>query len=354
MNERHTSEWLYLQIYLSESMDATFDRNLMIGLCDELITPHVREWVGHCRAQGWMKSFFFLRFGGEGYHLRLRLKGRPDQLHAEAKPFLEGEAAGFFQKHAAALGLLHAHLSADDLRELRRLRLAQYEPEYEKYGGELGMSLAEEHFEVSSEVSFQVLEAERALGIKRSQVAFELLHILVSEFSAKAREQAFILKTYTHYWVPLSRLERNPPMARLLESNYERQRDDLFRRFDPDADATLGHSWQTKPHNPFPRWREHLREHIGRLKALEADGRVSTAQFADGKLQRALLTEVPGIERTPTVSLLILTNYLHMLCNRLALPPLYEVQMTYLLYRHLEEKFGFKSGLYPVLLDPGS
>lgn len=354
MKDSHDAHWLYLQIFIQETLETPFERDLIIGLGDELITPHVREWVEHCRARGWMSRFFFLRFGNEGYHLRLRIEGRPEELQSSVKPYLEKGVEGFFNAHLSSLGLPDARLSAEDLWRMGRLRQAVYEPEQAKYGGAVGMPLAEEHFEVSSEVTFDILDAARESGVRRSQFVLELIYMLIRAFSDSPLVQAFILKTYTHYWVPLERLRRNPSMARTLESNYERQRADFLRRFDASEAGRLERSWQSKPHNPFPRWREHVFEHVKRLKSLEASGGLSAAQFDGDNLQREFLADVPDIERAPVVSMLMITNYLHMLCNRLALPPLYEVQMTYLLYRYLEEKFDIRSGLYPVLLEPES
>jgi thiopeptide-type bacteriocin biosynthesis protein len=352
MTDRHAASWLYLQVFIQETLETPFERDALIGLGDELITPYVRQWVGHCRAQGWASRFFFLRYGSGGYHLRLRMLGRPDVLEESVEPYLARGVADFFNAHLPALGLPDAPLSAEDLRRMGRLRRDVYEPEYSKYGGAEGMPLAEEHFEVSSEVTIDVLEAERASGIRRAQFVLELIRVLVGAFTDSPLEQAFIYKTYTHYWVPLERLRRNPSMAQTLESNYARQREDLVRRFDAGGAGSLELKWREKSHDPFPRWRAHVTEHVARLKAMESEGRLRAAQFDGGEEQRRLLSEVPGIAGAPVVSLLMITNYLHMLCNRLALPPLYEVQLTYLLYRHLEEKFGVSADPYPVLLEP--
>jgi hypothetical protein len=216
------------------------------------------------------------------------------------------------------------------------------------------VALAEEHFEVSSEVTFDVIEAERASSVKRAQFVLELIRMLVSAFGDSPLEQAFILKTYTHYWMPLERLKGDPSTAQTLESNYARQRADLSRRFTADGAGALERAWQSKPESPFRRWRAHVFEHVTRLKDLEASGHLRAGQFEGGATQRELLAAVPGVAAAPIVSLLVLTNYLHMLCNRLALPPLYEVQLTYLLYRQLEEQLGVTSGLYPVWLEPGA
>ncbi len=68
---------------------------------------------------------------------------------------------------------------------------------------------------------------------------------------------------------------------------------------------------------------------------------------------QALLRTVPTINTFPTVALLILPNYVHMLNNRLGLTPLQEVQLAYLLYRHLEDAYEIApAALYSLSLEP--
>jgi len=122
------SEWLYAKLY---SGIATTDRILT-----ETIAPVVRSALSSGAASGW----FFIRYGDPEWHLRLRLHGQPVRLLAEVLPALHAAVAPL-----AALG------------RLWRCQLDTYEPEIERYGGPMGIRLAEQIFQADSEAALAVL-----------------------------------------------------------------------------------------------------------------------------------------------------------------------------------------------------
>jgi thiopeptide-type bacteriocin biosynthesis protein len=124
------SEWLYAKLYTGAG---TADRVL-----NQLIGPLVQSAFGAGAADSW----FFVRYGDPDWHLRLRLHGDPDRLHAEVLP----------QLYAIARMLLDDGL-------LWRVQLDTYEREVERYGGIRGIELAEQVFAADSEAALRMVGA---------------------------------------------------------------------------------------------------------------------------------------------------------------------------------------------------
>ena len=115
------SEWLYLKLYCGP---ASADR-LLVELA-----PLLRG----TGTQGLWDRWHFVRYRDPEHHLRLRFHGQPGLLVAELLP------------------LVHAHLEqglANGL--LWRWQVDTFEPEWERYGGPVGLALAEAWFHDDSQ-----------------------------------------------------------------------------------------------------------------------------------------------------------------------------------------------------------
>lgn len=122
------SEWLYAKLYCGA---ASAD-----GVLDEVVAPLVESARSSGAADGW----FFIRFGDPDWHLRLRLRGDPGRLLGEVLP---------------ALTRLAAPLLSDG--RIARIQLDTYEREIERYGGPVGIGLAERLFEADSDAVLGIL-----------------------------------------------------------------------------------------------------------------------------------------------------------------------------------------------------
>src|SRR5512133_682128 len=122
------SEWLYAKLYTGAG---TTDQVL-----NHLVGPLVRSWLSSGAADAWV----FIRFADPDWHLRLRLHGEPERLHAEVLPSLEAGAAPLLETG-----------------QLWRLQLDTYEREVERYGGDRGIELAEQVFAADSEAVITIL-----------------------------------------------------------------------------------------------------------------------------------------------------------------------------------------------------
>jgi hypothetical protein len=344
---RPPTEWQYRQIFFQHQQPtpAPMPVNLKQA-CDTLLSRWVDSWIGQSQAQRWIDEWFFIRYGEQGYHLRLRLHNADQSAQHELDGWLDDGLLAFFQQHAGELGLDRQPQSVDELYRVGYVRRSTYEPEYAKYGGSVGVELAEEHFTVSSDTCVGVIQAEQQHSVNRSLWALELINSLVRLYDAPLYEQALLLKSNAAYW--LSMVVNNTGQFRTgMEANYQRQRQSLAQRFDADGVGSLERKYPAV----FAGWNRHARQHLAAVRQSERRGELHTS--LDGYFaQQAARFDAPYLNAHPISSYLFMPNYIHLLQNRLGLTAAQEMQLSYLLARRLEENGGWSVPEYPLILEP--
>lgn len=120
------SEWLYFKLYA-----ASVDANRLINeVAKPLICDVVRDGI--------VDRWFFLKYADPHWHVRVRLRGDPILLLERVLPRLHAVVAG----HSAWIW---------------KMQIDTYEREVERYGGILGIDLAEQTFHADSEAVLNLL-----------------------------------------------------------------------------------------------------------------------------------------------------------------------------------------------------
>lgn len=140
---------------------------------EHILTHAVKPLVSQIFEQGLAEQFFFVRYWERGPHLRLRFKGEREILEHLVKPRVEACFEVYVQNFPS-----QRH-EADWVKALpdnqkwhpnHSIQYFDYEPEVERYGGPVGILIAEKQFHASSNVVLSVLEDsdewsyDRALG----------------------------------------------------------------------------------------------------------------------------------------------------------------------------------------------
>lgn len=147
--------WLFVRLYAGRTASA-FDRL-------------VADAIPAVLARGLHERWFFLRYADEGGpHVRLRLRPRP----------------GLGDELAAALEAMAREAGA-------RAAFDVYVPELETFGGTAGIAIAEELFELSSEIAIELVRNEQAGGGARRAHCAELMALVVAAFPPPGVEQRF-------------------------------------------------------------------------------------------------------------------------------------------------------------------
>ncbi len=129
------SEWIYLKAYCGRMVA---DRLLV-----EVIGPACQARVAAGDADRW----FFIRYGDDEHHLRVRLHGDPATLRARVWPALEEALEGSVSGGG-----------------VWRVAFDTYDREVERYGGASAVAIAEEIFHADSDAALEALRLQRESG----------------------------------------------------------------------------------------------------------------------------------------------------------------------------------------------
>jgi thiopeptide-type bacteriocin biosynthesis protein len=133
-----TSDWLYVKLYLNKDLET------------DIISYQLREFCTKYADSGIIKNWFFVRYSDPRDHLRLRFNGNPEKLTDTILPEVSNWAKKLFD-----MGICFG------------FSIDTYERETERYGGVMGIELAEKVFGVDSNVAVFIL---RALKDKNTEI----------------------------------------------------------------------------------------------------------------------------------------------------------------------------------------
>jgi thiopeptide-type bacteriocin biosynthesis protein len=181
------SECTYLKLYCGPmDADALLSRTLKTTLQALLLKRAITDW-------------FYIRYSDPWTHLRVRLFGESQPLVRDALPALVDALAG--------------HVSS---KRITNMQLDSYRREVERYGGPLGVGLAERLFCADSRAVVSVLSDTESLpATDRWQLAIYLLDRMMTDFALSYRDRIDLL-------APVSPLPK--PIRRSLGDRYRLHR----------------------------------------------------------------------------------------------------------------------------------
>jgi len=263
--------------------------------CDRILRECVAPLIALLRHSGLVEQYFFIRYKDPGHHIRLRLSCTSrDRRQLRSR------------LHAAAARV------SDRITGVREV---PYEPEYERYGGEVGVRLSERFFRVSSEVTLahlvdqqDDLSPDQRLGLG----LFGVLVILHSLLDGERELMSVIAERHT----------RGLLMTRFRDGE---KRNGARTRFDES----------------FRSQAERVQDQVQSIIGACDQGTIEEfhiARYELKELRRDLLrahgaSELPfgsrQFEKPPNALGHLLGSYLHMHCNRLGIAPAEECFLAY-------------------------
>ena len=309
-----------------------------------LLAECVAPLVAKLRERGLISRYFFIRYWLGGPHVRLRLLPAEGVAGAQVKEVVEADISAFLARRPAlyeidrsALAPLYrnmyeAEYGAEEFAarfgeggelpfyENNTFHYIDYEPEYDRYGGEAGVDLAERHFEVSSDIVLRLVRETNmhVRGIVMGHSVQMMLQMCYAFLGDEERIASF-LERYMEFW-QTSYAQNSQKLYPGFDRKYGhmaaklRTRVEEVRRLNRGDDPTAGTDGER-------RWLAHMKE--VRAEAL----RLATEE----RLQ------LRGEIDDPEIALVILlSGYLHMTNNRLGVSILDEIYLSYLVARALE------------------
>ncbi|MFL0491795.1 lantibiotic dehydratase [Bacillus sp. 179-I 2A5 NHS] len=143
------SEWLYVKLYGMGQRQ------------EEFISKSLKEFVHSAQKEGWLDSWFFIRYADPKHHLRIRFKGDPHLIQTK--------------------GLIAFYKWSQQLREegmLSNLTIDTYDPEIERYGGDKLILEAENLFFADSSLISNLIELKRWKKIDLDEEVLGVINVI--------------------------------------------------------------------------------------------------------------------------------------------------------------------------------
>ncbi len=259
-----------------------------------LVAPLVRE----IRSRPELDSFFFVRYDDPEWQLRFRVLGRPDWVEGPVRRRLEAGLAPFLAEGT-----------------IRGVEFGRYAREWERYGGETGMRLAEQLFTHDSLACLDLLEAEEQgrLGASRREWSLVFTERFLDLFGFDAARRLEFYRS-GHEWAFRDGSFREEDLPR-LERQYQTVREGLgsLLASGPESDGAAA-----------PGGDEPARIALAHLDAARPVAGEILARHAEGKIAQDLVY--------------LVWSYAHLHCNRLGIELVPEAILRYIMFRWHQEK----------------
>jgi len=261
---------------------------------ERLVAPIVSEIQDHPD----LDSVFFVRFSEPRWQLRFRVLGRSAWVNGRVRELVETRL-----RDLEASGEIEGH------------EFTKYDREYDRYGGDVGMALAEKLFHFDSLACLEIVRIDRAGLLQKTRREFAMA--LVDRFMDLSRfspaERVAFYK-YGYSWALELKTWEQEELG-LLEKRFEKLHDGLEKLFfGPGAE-------------------DPVRFYGGPEAALVAASFLERSQ----PVVEAILREHQAgrIRQHP---LHLFWSYTHMLTNRLGVEATPEAILRFFMYRLLEER----------------
>jgi thiopeptide-type bacteriocin biosynthesis protein len=236
-----SDSWWYVKIYHQPGTDSALTDRLLLECVDPLTKL----------AESRIERFFFLRyFDRDGHHLRLRIQIRErdetDWLHAQLNELLAGQGANV------------------------RVVGVSYEPEVDKYGGAVGVRVAERHFHASSRLALECIRRTVGRNPVRALVAVVTFDRLLRSAGLDDVSRARLLGSYRDYWSAVNARLMGAPASTAIVTEPLQQLDSLKG----DEDATRDLMAELVGTN-LSEWEQSARQSIAILADLQAQNRLT-------------------------------------------------------------------------------
>ncbi|HEV8334791.1 MAG TPA: thiopeptide-type bacteriocin biosynthesis protein [Candidatus Polarisedimenticolia bacterium] len=259
----------------------------------ELVEPVARKIRTHAE----LDSLFYARFNVPRWQVRFRVLGRPAWVEGEVRKLVEERLAVIRDR-----GLIEGH------------EFAEYQREYDRYGGGEGMALAEQIFFHDSLACLDLIEADRRGVLAKSRREFVL--VITERFlDLLEMDRAQRLAFY----------ERGYGWALEIGSWREEERQILQERYQSLAPGLEELFLGETARNPDALYG-------GPEAARIARSFLESARPAAGRL-----LEAHRAGRVPQDLIYLAWSYTHMQCNRLGIDPAAEAILRFFMHRFLED-----------------
>jgi len=259
----------------------------------ELVEPVTREARTHAE----LDSLFYARFNIPRWQVRFRVLGRPAWVEGKVRKLVEERLAVLRER-----GLIEGH------------EFAEYEREYDRYGGEEGMALAEQIFFHDSLACLDLIEADRQGALAKSRREFVLV--------------------ITERFLDLLEMDRLQRLA-FYEHGYRWAMEGGSWR--DEERQILGERYQSLAPGLEELFRGETARDFGALYGGPEAARIAQSFLESVRPVARQLLDAHREGRIPQDLIYLAWSYTHMQCNRLGIDPAAEAILRFFMHRFLED-----------------
>jgi len=174
---------------------------------EEFLQQAVEPYVNTAIQTGIVQQYFFIRYWERGPHIRLRLKGEVEMVKAVLKPNIKEHFETYYgSKPSMRKDPTYPNLFPEDSKWLPNNTIQQivYEPELDRYGGQIGVSISEQHFMLSSQTVLKlILDKGKNWSYDDGMGAAIKLYVTMVAASGFSLEEAIsFFEMIHHSWIP--------------------------------------------------------------------------------------------------------------------------------------------------------
>ena len=329
--------WLSAHLYYNEPWE-TF------------LTEAVNPYIQSVLKTGIAQSYFFVRYWEKGPHIRLRFRGESSELQEVLKPNLVEHFSAYFDVNPSERtepeypkGFPSEYLWLPN----NSIRFEKYEQEYKRYGGNKGIALAEEQFQISSDTVLDYFDKDAetdAHSYHEVLGAAIRLHLSFAySIGLENQEMVSFFEMIFENWLPkaFEIFEDNAPdnqiigkmreTVGLFSDSFESQKEDLI----PFHSSLLNDlkSGEDFDSATFNKWIKENQRLSLKLSEVAETGILST------RTDPYIMSESLSKKLSESDQLLwnIFADYVHMTNNRLGILNQDEAYLAYLIMKSLKE-----------------
>ena len=179
--------------------------HIYYGNLDKLLTKCICPLIESLEERRLINKFFFIKYFEKGLHLRLRVKCKEEHSKI-VESLMITHVDTYLNKSFFKLSESTPSIRSFDANiALNTIRFQNYEQELARYGGEVGMEIAQEIFELSSRVTLAMLKQDKLRDYSdRIGAALSLHFSFAHAFKLSLRETAAFFEEVFHVWNILS------------------------------------------------------------------------------------------------------------------------------------------------------
>lgn len=306
MTSNYKECWLSAYVY--------FDGNIYSDYCDDVIRDILTPFIEDKENQKYFEKYFFIRYSDSGSHLRIRFWGEEEKLESGFKPCFE-----YSVKEKIAVFI--ANNNGND--EKFFVRWVPYEPEFERYGGEKAIKIAEEFFCYSSETAIEIIKLlGRNDKASRLGKGLALMVILLQRFYGGDKEKAAkLVATYSSgYLKAIAKEEKyHEAWVECFDSGFNTQSEKLIELVNSIWAFLIEGEEMSYPLNNYSKNLETVAKKLRNLCANKG----------------AIISQNP-VENWETCLSFIIPSYLHMMNNRIGITIQEEAYLAHLIFKGIE------------------